>query len=55
MDYHIKKYIFDHENEIPDNPTIEMLLPKIQIIEDFVSKLKKELKKSESVLSIIKL
>ena len=55
MDYHIKKYIFDHENDIPENPSIEMLLPKIQIIEDFVSKLKKELKKSESVLSIIKL
>ncbi|CAD8079236.1 unnamed protein product [Paramecium primaurelia] len=55
LDYHIKKYIFDHENEIPENPSIEMLLPKIQIIEEFVSKLKKELKKSESVLSIIKL
>ncbi|CAK82925.1 unnamed protein product (macronuclear) [Paramecium tetraurelia] len=55
LDYHIKKYIFDHESEIPENPSIEMLLPKIQIVEDFVSKLKKELKKSESVLSIIKL
>ncbi|CAD8088751.1 unnamed protein product [Paramecium sonneborni] len=55
LDYHIKKYIFDHQNEIPENPSIDMLLPKIQIIEDFVEKLKKELKKSESVLSIIKL
>ncbi|CAD8092501.1 unnamed protein product [Paramecium sonneborni] len=55
LDYHIKRYIFDHDHQIPENPSIDMLLPKIEIFEDFVNKLKKELKKSESVLSIIKL